>query len=136
MHRFVCLALLATAGCSGRLYTVAVTPSTATPDLAYACVQEKLKELDYGRVRYDATERWIVSRRFDYSVKVSSGSFRRAFDLLDVRLHPDSTGATELEIQAHTYHQYELSRGQTDEEVSASNRVKADAAAVAEACAR
>jgi hypothetical protein len=123
-------------GCAHTLYTVSNTQSTATPDVALECVQAKTKELGYERVRYDATERWYVVRRLDYSVHISSGTFRRAFDLLDIRIHPDASGTTALEIKAQTFHQYELQRGQTDEEQSASTRVKADAATVAQACSQ
>ena len=136
MNRLVCLVLLAAVGCSRTLYTTTAAQSTAAPDDALTCVHEKLKALGYDRVRHDTEARWVVYRKFDYSVKVSSGTFRRAFELLDVRVHPEATGTTGLEIQAHTFHQYELQRGQTDEEQSASNNVKADAAALAQACAQ
>jgi hypothetical protein len=134
VNRLVCLGLLAVAGCSRTLYSTTGAQSTAAPDVALTCVQEKLKELGYDRVRLDTETRWVVYRKYDYSVKISSGTFRRAFELIDVRVHPEATGTTGLEIQAHTFHQYELQRGQTDEEQSASNNVKADAATLAQAC--
>lgn len=136
MNRFAAVVLLVLTGCSRTLYSVNSAQSTATPDVAMECTQAKLKELGYDRVRYDSIERWYVARRYDYSVKISSGTFRRAFDLIDVKVRPDASGSTSLEIKAQTFHQYELSRGQTDEEQSASVRVKADAAALAEACAQ
>jgi hypothetical protein len=134
VNRLVCLVLLAAAGCSRTLYTTTATRSTAAPDDALTCVEEKLKELGYERVRHDTETRWVVYRRYDYSVKVSSGTFRRAFDLLDVKVHPEATGTTALEIEAHSFHQYELQRGQTDEELAASNKVKADAAELTQTC--
>ena len=130
----VLLSLLAAAGCSRTLYSVSAAQSSATPDVAFECVQVKLKELGYERVRYDATERWYVSRKLDPSVRISSGTFRRAFNVLDVKVHPDASGATALEIKAQTIHQYELQRGQTDEEVEASVQVRADARTLAQAC--
>jgi hypothetical protein len=134
VNRLVCLVLLAAAGCSRTLYTTTAAQSTAAPDVALTCVQEKLKELGYDRVRYDAETRWVQYRRYDYSVKISSGTFRRAIDLLDIRVNPEATGNTALQIEAHSYHQYELQRGQTDEERPASNKVKADVATLAQAC--
>jgi hypothetical protein len=121
-------------GCSRTLYSVSSAQTTATPDAALECAQVKLKELGYDRVRYDATEHWYVARRYDYSVRVSSGTYRRAFDQVDIKVRPDASGSTSLEITAQTYHQYELSRGQTDEEQPASAKVKADAAAIAGTC--
>lgn len=134
MNRFAVGTLLILMGCSRTLYSVSSAQSTATPDVALECVQTKLKELEYERVRYDVATRWYVARRYDYSVRVSSGTYRRAIDQVDVKVRPDATGSTSLEITAQTYHQYELSRGQTDEEQPASARVKADAAALAQAC--
>jgi len=116
------------------MYTVSSVQSTATPDVVLECVQGKLKDLGYERLRHDATERWYVARRFDYSVHVSSTTFRRAYDLMDIKVHPDAGGSTSMEIKAQTFHQYELPRGQTDQEQSASARVRADAATLAEAC--
>ena len=136
MNRFSAVVLLLLAGCARTMYTVSSVQSTATPDVALECVQAKLKDLGYERVRYDATERWYVARRFDYSVRVSSATFRRAYDLMDIKVHPDASGSTSLEIKVQTFHQYELPRGQTDEERSASVHVKADAETLAQACAQ
>jgi hypothetical protein len=130
------LLLLGVPACGGTLYTLSRAQSTATPDVAFECVQAKVKDLGYERTRYDATERWYVARRIDPSVHISSGTFRRAFDVLDIRVHPDASGATALEIQAHTFHEYELQRGPTDEEQSASTQVRADAKTLARDCAQ
>lgn len=136
MNRIAWLPLLGTVACSSTLYWVTGAQSTAIPDVAYACVQAQLKELGYERVRHDTMERWIVARKLDPSVRISSGTFRRAFDVLDARVRPDASGSTGIEIKAQTFHQYELQRGQTDEEQAASRRVKEDAATLAQACSQ
>lgn len=138
MNRIAAVLLvgLIAAGCSRTLYSLSAAQSTATPDVAFECVQSKLKELGYERTRYDAVERWYVARKLDPSVRVSSGTFRRAFNVLDVKVHPDASGSTALEIKAQTIHQYELQRGQTDEEQEASVLVRSDAQALARSCSQ
>jgi hypothetical protein len=130
----VLLLVLTATGCSRTLYSLSTAQSTATPDVAFECVQNKLKELGYERTRYDAVERWYVARKLDPSISVSSGTFRRAFHVLEVKVHPDASGTTALEIKAQTIHQYELQRGQTDEEQEASVQVRSDAQALARSC--
>jgi len=134
VNRIACLVLLGTVACSSTLYWVTGAQSAAAPDDAYGCVQTQLKQLGYERVRHDIVERWIVARKLDPSVRISSGTFRRAFDVLDVRVRPDASGSTAIEVKAQTFHQYELQRGQTDEEQAASRKVKEDAATLAQAC--
>ncbi len=67
---------------------------------------------------------------------MSSGTFRRTLDRIDAKVRPDATGATSLELKVQTFNEFGTAAGTQSDERKASARVKRDAAALAEACAK
>jgi hypothetical protein len=134
VNRIAYSLLLLTVACSRTLYFSTGAQTSSTPDVAYICVQEQLKTLSYERLRHDDDERRVVGRKEDPKVHISSLTFRKALDILDVSVHPDASGTAAVAIKAQTLHLYDQQRGLTEEEVSASPQVKADAAHLAQAC--
>ena len=134
MKRLVLPLIILLAACSHPFFFTTGAKSLSTPDIAYRCAQVQLDTLGYARVRHDDMERRIIGRKEDPKVHISSTTFRKAFNTLEVDIHPDASGQSAIEIKAQTFHQYSLQRGNTEEEVSASPEVKADAATLAQAC--
>jgi hypothetical protein len=128
------LLLLAAAACSRTLYVAYQASSTSGPDDAYSCIQNKLRDLGYERIRYDLVDRRYVARRLDPKIQVSSGTFRFAFHTIETQVHADASGNSRLEITAHTYYEFELQRGRTDEEQSAADGARNDAVMLARSC--
>jgi hypothetical protein len=124
------------AGCAGTLYSASKAPSAATPDDAYTCVQNQMKKLGYQRLRYDQSERWYVGQKVDDKASVSDVRFRKRLNRLDVRVRPDATGSTSLEVKAQTLDQYGDQQGVNETEQTASNQVKLDARELIEACSK
>ena len=134
MNRLASVVLLLLAACSHPYFFTTGAKTVSTPDIAFTCVQAQLDSLGYARLRHDDMERWFVGRKEDPKVHMSSTTFRKAFNILDVRVHPDASGQAAIEIKAQSIHQYNLQRGLTEEEVAASAEVKADAGHLAQAC--
>lgn len=133
---FLFLILTSLAGCASTLYSVSKATSATAPDDAYTCVQAQLKKLGYQRTHYDAGERWFVGQKVDDKAKVSDIRFRKRFNRLDVKVRPDATGNTTIEIKAQTLDQYGDQQGVNETEQPASNLVKLDAQAVMAACGK
>jgi hypothetical protein len=123
-----------TVACAGTLYSTFQGAGPSAPDAVYDCVRDHLTRVGYERSQYDPTRRWYVARKADPTIHVSSGTFRRALNVLDTTVEPDSSGNSSIKVTARTIYQYDLERGLTDVEESASATVKADAAALIQAC--
>jgi hypothetical protein len=132
--RFVLLLALSV-GCSGTLYQSYAGPANGTPDEVYACVQEQLKTLGYGRTQFDSSERWYVAQKISRETN-SSGLYRQTLDVLDTKVKSSAQSRVTLEIAAHTYDQYANARGDDRQERAASDRVQADARTLGAACTK
>lgn len=136
MNRTFAALLLLLAACSHPYFYTTGAKTLSTPDVAFTCVIAQLDSLGYGRLRHDEIDRWFVGRKEDPTVRESSTTFRKAFNILDVKVHPDASGESAIEIKAQSVRQYNLQRGLTEEEVAASPEVKADAGRLSQACAQ
>jgi hypothetical protein len=132
-HHFA-LAVIALAACSGTLYSLTSGRTDTAPDDVYGCVQNQLTKLGYQRTQYDITDRWYVGKRIDPSARVSSGTFRKRYDLLDTKVVPGADGKSALTVKASTFDEYATTQGITADERSASSKATEDAAAVVRAC--
>lgn len=133
-RRLAVLAAVALAACSGTFYSVSTGRTDTAPDDVYGCVETQLKQLGYQRTQYDVTERWYVGKRIDPSARVSSGTFRKRYDLLDTKVVPGADGKSALTVKASTFDEYATTQGITTDERSASSKAREDAGTLVRAC--
>jgi hypothetical protein len=122
--------------CGGHIQPSNATMTTRAPDDAYACVVEQLGKMEYHRLQYDTGEHWYIAQKVDPTGHISDVRFRQRLNRIEVRIHPDASGNTSLELKPQTFDQYSSQRGVVDELVKTSDQVKADAARLAQACSQ
>lgn len=135
MRRVSLLLLLAgLSGCASTFYSASKGASTKSPDDTFTCVQDQLGKLGYKRKNYDSAERWYVGQRTDPTARLADVRFRQRVDRLDTRVRPEANGNSSVEIKAQSFNQFDNQQGLSEDEISASTRVKQDAQAVMAAC--
>jgi hypothetical protein len=135
-HAPVCLLLFALSGCAGRFFSLTNASSTAAPDNVYACVQEQLKNAGYQRTHYDIGDRWYAAQKVDRKARVADVRFRQRVDRLDIRVRPEASGNSSLQIKAQTFDQFDNQRGLDESERPVSNQARLDAQTMVEACGK
>ena len=100
-----------------------VAPSQLPPAAAFQCVMKAFKDLGFQRTMYDEDELRTSARKENPTISFSNTQFRKAWDRLDVEVHPGTAG-TELEILRVTEAEYFSQTGKILEQLPPSPEVQ------------
>jgi hypothetical protein len=100
-----------------------VAPSQLDPTAAFQCAMKAFKDLEFKRTMYDEDELRTSARKENPTITFSNTQFRKAWDRLDVDIHPGA-GGTEMEILEVTEVEYFTQTGKTFEQIQPSPEVQ------------
>jgi hypothetical protein len=127
------LAAVALASCAGTLASTVKAPSALGPPEAFACAQRELAAMGYHLGAFDRDAGRLTAQKADPKARRPHTLFLRVLDRLELETAGNEAGSL-LVVRARTFHEFSSQRGPTEEEESASQTARADAAALLERC--
>jgi hypothetical protein len=109
--------------------------TTLAPPDAFACVMKAFETENFSRTSYDKDELRTTARKVNPKIHFSNTQFRKAYDLLEVKVASGADGATQLGITASTAAEYFSQQGPIFETKKTSPEAEEAARKIAERCA-
>ena len=136
LRRLLVLSFAGITACSGRtlLFNTSSLSTTAPVD-AYKCATDQVKKLGYRVMAHDDDAYRILAERENPDIREANGLFKRGFDRLEIISSPDASGQTQVTIRAQSFKEALTARGNTQDEIEATAKAKADSKTILETCA-
>ena len=122
-------------GCGGTSYTATDNGSAPSPiEDVFGCLRQQLSVIGFEQSAIDVQDHRLTARRYDERVRRPDVKFRRMVDVLEMEVHPDTSGQTRLVVVEKTFAEYFTERGPLFEQEPSSEQVRAAGQTVLATC--